>query len=400
MTRNSALLSTIALLAANTLLFPAAAATLTAKSLNVDDVAAAISAAQPGDTVALPRGGAAWTRGILVNKPITISGAGPGLTVITNLQTKSNMAEGVVFDVRASKTGITRITGIEFNGARASGILYISGDLWAPVRVDHCRFVDVKYRAAAFSSLLSGLVDNCEFVDCGKTVDVYGGQHSNLSWAEPLTLGTTNTVVVEDCLFRYESWYPSSTAATSSRGLGSRSVIRFCEWKNNLNIGFFPIIDAHGNQLPVQDNVGNHRGNRQFEMYGNKFQTATFKGKGYRLTDLRGGTSIIFSNTFTGTGMQTVFRMREEDGPSAYGYRSAFPGNDSHMVYAWDNRSNGTLIQTADFAYPEDPEFIRPGVNLFWQEMPGYKPLQYPHPMRREATAPEAPASLRLADAR
>jgi hypothetical protein len=379
----------------------AMATTITAASVERVDVAAAIATATHGDVVRIPAGTATWTSSIIINqKAITIIGAGVNNTIITNTQTLPNTGEGVVFDVLCTNIGITRISGIQFNGNQTSNILFIRGDLWSSFRIDNCKFINVRYRAIAVSALLSGLIDSCTFVDCFKTVDVAGGNHETLSWQLPLTLGTIQSIVMEDCIFLYENWYPTATAATTSRGQGARSVIRHCTWTNHLNIGFFPIIDAHGNQLPVAGQTtaeppggtGGHRGNRQFEMYDNVFTTDTFPGKSFRLTDLRGGLCVIYNNTWVGTGMDPAFRVREEDGPSAFNYKTTYPGSDPLQLYFSNNTSRGVAISTVDFAYPEDPVFIIVGTNLFWSQMPSYTPLEYPHPFRR----PSAPTNLHV----
>ncbi len=385
-----------------------AAAAISAASVERDDVAAAIASAIDGDTVLIPAGSATWSSSVRIEgKAITVQGAGIGQTIIRNTQTLRNSGQGVAFDIVCSRNGLLRVSGIEFDGSYTANILYLRGDLWAPFRVDRCRFANVGVRAVEVQGLLAGLVDNCVFVDCFKTVDVYGGAHADTSWQLSLTLGSTNTVVVEDCTFLYVKWYLQSTGATSSRGQGARSVLRFSTWRNEYDMGFSPIIDAHGNQLPVigqtleepPGGTGNHRGSRQFEMYGNQFWTATFPGKSYRLTDLRGGTCLVFSNTFLGTGMTKDFHVREEDGPGSFDYLSKYPGYDPHMLHLWANTSNGEVITTTGWGYPEyDPEFIREAINLFWAPRPGYSPLEYPHPLRRLSDAPQSPRQLRTLD--
>jgi hypothetical protein len=378
----------------------APAKTVRALSPSASNVADAIRSAKPGDTVSIPEGTAQWNQTITVDKPLTIRGAGVGNTIIINLQNGANVADGAALHLLTTSAGMIRVTGITFKGNRRAGAIYVRGDKWSSFRIDDCRFEETLGRAVAISSLLEGLIDNCVFVDCQKTVDVYGGPHANDSWNEPLTLGTTRAVVVEDCEFLYRKWYPSDTAATSSRGLGARSVIRYCTWRNSYPAGFYPIIDVHGNQLPVKDNVGNHRGSRQFEMYENTFITDTFVGKNHRLTDIRGGTCLIFNNKFIGVGFRTSFRMREEDGPSGYNYRSEYPGHDPHMLHIWDNYVNGRLVRDADFLYPTDPIFIVENRNLFWKAAPNYKPLAYPHPFRSESVEPPSkPTGLTITTA-
>lgn len=371
------------------------AATIVADSAGHDDVTNAIAQASAGDTVTIPAGNVLWANSATVSVAITIQGAGIGQTVITNAQGLHNSGQGTTFFANTKSNGLTRITGIEFNGATNSNILCFQGDVWGIFRVDHCAFVNANPRAIETLGMLSGLVDNCIFADCMKTVDVYAGAHANTSFQTAMTLGTTNTVIAEDCTFLYTNWYPSSTIAVSSRGQGGRSCIRFCRMTNTMNIGFSPIIDAHGNQEIVTGQTiddppggtGDHRGTRQFEMYGNIFYTVDLVGKSATLTDLRGGTCLVFSNTFLGVGMSSTFHMREEDGPSGFDFKADFPGYDYHMLYLWENYSQGSLVVTNDFEYAEDGTYIIADTNLFWTAKAGYTPLAYPHPLAATATA-------------
>lgn len=366
-------------------------AVITAASVERADVLTAINSASHGDTIMIPAGIATWSNSITNSKALTIRGAGIGNTIITNCQSGANDGQGCTFNLTCSDNGRMRLTGITFDGCRTSNIIYIDGSVWSAFRIDNCSFVGSRYRPINATGLLVGLVDNCVFADCTKTVDVYAGTHANLSWTNALTLGTTNTVMTEDCSFVYTNWGYSVTMATTSRGQGSRSAIRNCIWTNQQVASFFPIIDAHGNQLAVTGQVtneppgggGNHRGSRQFEMYYNWFGSVSNQGKEFRLTDLRGGTCVIFSNNFYGFGMNTKFRMREEDGPSEYNFLTNYSGWDPHMLHFWSNNVNGALVATNEFLYAEDPEFIRPTTNLFWTILGSYTPLEYPHPFRR-----------------
>jgi hypothetical protein len=221
------------------------------------------------------------------------------------------------------------------------------------------------------------------------------GDDYDVSWADALTLGTINSVVVEDCTISYTNWYNGVNGATFDTDRGGRRTIRYCTWSNALNISFSPIIDVHGNQVEVADQVATeppggtgvgptayNRGTRQFECYNNTFTTETFSGKSYRLTDLRGGTCLFWGNTYTGSGMATKFRVREEDGPGRFDWLSAYPGYDFHNLWFWDNTVNDAAITEVDFAYAEDGDFIVADTNLFWEAKAGYNPLTYPHPFR------------------
>src|SRR5205807_9112281 len=61
---------------------PARAAVIQAATCNVTDVANAVASAVDGDTVRIPAGNCSWSTGLSINKGITLSGAGEGLTTI------------------------------------------------------------------------------------------------------------------------------------------------------------------------------------------------------------------------------------------------------------------------------------------------------------------------------
>ncbi len=386
----------------------AAADTVSAASPSRTDVLDAINASSNGDTVLVPAGSAGWSGQISIGKAITLQGAGVGSTIIRN------QSDGFIFSVSCTSAGRIRITGFELQGEGSDGTwgMTFSGDKWAEYQVDNCKFEFFGERAIRNEGLLQGLIYDCSFVNCFKTVDVYGGNYMNESWQEALTLGTTRACVVEDCSFFYDSQFSASQGATSSRGQGGRSVWRFNTWKNTKpGLDFFPILDCHGNQARVSGQnptvdppggTGTHRGTRQFEAYGNTFHSDAGGGANMRLTDLRGGTIIMFENVFTGGDMQDGFKAREEDGPNNRGFLSGFPGYDSHWMWFWDNLSNGQPITTVDFTYNHDPNFLIEGTNYFFRSpragdpiVQSYTPLAYPHPWRQVLPPPKSPRGFR-----
>jgi hypothetical protein len=227
------------------------------------DVQAKINAAVAGDTVTIPAGIFTWTTSVSTgSKAITIQGAGIANTTIINQQGPGdvvpNDSEHVAIFAQAPETGRLRITGIRFNLNRTSNGIHCSGGVYDEVQIDNCEFLEPRGRGIGWHANLSGLVFNCRFIDCYKTNDIYAGIGTGEqdSWNMPLTLGTTQCVVVEDCTFLYTAggWHPRNNAvgATASHGHGGRGTWRHNHWEsNNALLGFGPIIDAHGNQQPV-----------------------------------------------------------------------------------------------------------------------------------------------------
>ncbi|MGA2173984.1 MAG: LamG domain-containing protein [Verrucomicrobiota bacterium] len=252
-------------------------------------------------------------------------------------------------------------------------------------------------------------------------IEVTPTSYQNDSFLQPLSLGTTNCVVTENCVFLTynSSWYRTpTTGASFSQGNGSRTVFRYNTWTNfNTNLSFYPILDAHGNMLPVSNSVtgwtpstavgtnyGGGRGTRQFEVYGNLFVSPAPTVD--RLVHLRGGTCLVYSNTYIGRYMNTFFYMQEEDGPSRWTNLVTYQGYDQHWLNIWANIVNGNLCTNVGYSASSDAAFILPGTNLFWSptplanpEMTSYTPLVYPHPLaaaQAPPAPPAAPTNLRI----
>lgn len=368
-------------------------ATNAAASPSLADVKTAVAASSDGDVVTIPAGTAEWDGGIgITNKGLWILGAGQTLTLITNVNTNTQ----TFFLLNNSSNYVSRIGHMTLSGGKkAKWGIEIDGKMTTAYRLDHLTLTEFVTRAVYSEGWMAGLIDHCTFADCFKTADVYGNgtfnKHDTASWGSALTLGTTNQVVVEDCIFQYENWYPSATAGCSSSGLGGRRTIRFCAFtNNNSGLSFFPVFDAHGNQAIVSGQVqteppggtGTHRGTRQFVCYSNVFHTATTTEL-LEPFGLRGGTCLIWGNKYTGgSDWGDYVGMREEDGPESSNFLTNYPGYDPHHVYVWNNTVNGSAgLTTADFTYTNDPTFIVEGTNLFWSAYPALSTLTYPHPL-------------------
>lgn len=379
---------------------------LSAASVMASDVQKAIDASFDGDVVIIPAGNAIWTNIVNINyKAISVIGAGIGVTVITNIQPCNlNDGNGGTFRILCTTNGMTRISNLEINGNQTANGITVHGQLWSSYRIDNCKFKYIYGQAIVNNGLLCGLIDNCIFEDNYKSFDNYGSSTAvqginqmNYSWTNNLTLGTTNCVVIEDCTVLYKKWYQTNTtggfktAATSSSGLGGRTVIRYCKWTNSFDKGlsFFPIVDAHGNQHRVDTNIiyvvngtNDHRGTRQYEFYNNLFVSYNPITKSTRLTHIRGGTCLLYNNYYIGQDFQKAIYCQEEDAPYYFNYRDTYPGNDQHWLYIKNNTVNGIQITNLAFANTNDSNFIITGTNVFYELPENYKSLEYPHPVR------------------
>jgi len=382
-----------------------------AASVALADVQTAVNSAQDGDTVLLPTGTANWTTNCLVTNSITIQGAGSDLTVITNTQSGSlNTGARCVFIVNLASNLMTRITGIGFDGNKTANGICIWGPEWGFFQVDHCVFAHF-YGVAIQPCILQGLINACIFTDDFMPIEVTPTSYQNDSWLRPLSLGTTNCVVVENCvtLSYVSTWMlETNTGASYSQGNGARTVYRYNTWTNfNTNLSFYPILDMHGNMLQVTNsitglrpsttigtNYGAGRGTVQFEVYENTF--VDLVNKRIRPVHLRGGTALIYSNTYTAPANDYFEELgpfvQEEDGSCRNDFLTNYPGYDQHWINWWSNTFNGTPSET-NFAYSctgtnGDNIYVIPGTNLFFAETPfanpavtSYTPLIYPHPL-------------------
>ncbi len=375
-------------------------ATIQVTNLSPVDVQLAINSSTNGDTVVLPAGTAVWSTFVSINKPITVQGAGIDQTVIVNAQSVNlvTLTGGEVFDIVAKSNGVTRLTGITINGNQFGGSIDCDGDLFAPMRIDHCKIYNSRREGVKISALVGGLIDHCLFINNYLHLGDYTDAHMNLSWQIPLTLGTTNCMVVEDCTFSYAdtgSWDPWGGKFWSSfeNGRGARLTFRYNRWTNyDDSLAISPIMDAHGNQEPVDiiNNIGPHRGTRSLEVYGNIFDnhvSASYT-RYCRSTYLRGGTIVIHDNVFVGRQMDNTFYSQEEDGPSRFNFLTNYPGYDQHWMWTWNNTANGGPVTQLSYADPSDQIFLLAGTNVFWTPKPDYAPLVYPHPLTQQGVRP------------
>lgn len=376
------------------------AATIKAASVSYDDVLDALASAIPGDTVLLPAGQAVWSSKLVLDKAVTLMGAGMRATTIINALADDYTG---LIDIRvdAGAGDFVRISSIGLTSDRTNTkqwAIYVDGTL--PFRIDHVRFFDtVDYlatdiRIAGYGTY--GVVDNCEFDGSTKeSIQVFGG---NQSWGEDSTLGTASAVYIEDCVFRNS---PGGHAAVFSAG--SKGVVRYCEI-------FGKDLDAHGHCF----NRG-FRGVRHYEFYENDIWE---KDVGFnRAMFIRGGTGVIFDNRvrgdkFYGDIELTEYRVTTDCPNNGCGtegyplYDQIGRGKDqtSEPLYMWGNVADEdgdgvferaafvtvvdartpvcNLGPTADYIQPvahggeANPDYV------VGTALPGYAPFTYPHPLR------------------
>src|SRR5262249_10484663 len=127
------------------------AATITAASVSLVDVSAAVASAVDGDTVIVPSGTATWTSRLVIANAITLIGqtttdavAGTAVdnTIIVSKLVAPNLTPLLALDTSSGKT--YRVSGITFKDAQTvpTGQYHtsITGQSNS-VRLDHCHYV-------------------------------------------------------------------------------------------------------------------------------------------------------------------------------------------------------------------------------------------------------------------
>lgn len=277
----------------------ARAANITAGSCSSSDVQSAINSASAGDFVIVPAGNCTWTSAVkIANKKLTMTGAGIGVTNITDGVTGNSS----VLAVTASATNFVRVTGFTWikGGDKSGGSITFDGECITCATVGF-RFDHNRILIASASShhhivpiIVYGLIDNNIF-DITATsgsigiLDPFGSSDSNdggfTPWQRPLTLGSDKAVYFEDNTVNVSTSDAGKEDVIDAYG-GARLVIRHNTFLNT-SIGF------HGTDS------GNRRSIVSFEIYNNTFTNNS--SVTLRSGTIRGGTGVWFSNIYGGT---------------------------------------------------------------------------------------------------
>lgn len=334
--------------------FAKAQGAYTAKTCNLSDVSAAITAerAKPvdGDIISIPAGACTWNSGssVTFTNSVTIQGAGAisatsagagttgtDVTAITNHAGSGN----AIMEIHTVAGKSLRITGIAFledgsSGSQGTGNLIIDGQSSA-VRIDH---VHIHIAIGGSKGLgvqngVTGVADHL-YIDTSQEVTndfafLNGGNWQgdpdpnslgDQSWVDTDHFGTNKFFYVEDSQF--------SGGYLSDCSNGGRWVLRYSTVMNN-----------HGSA-----NHGTHdpwRGCRAAEVYHNAFANSTYT-EGGGITHNNGGSTLIWGNTVTANFghvidlnniRQGAATYAEPAPPNGWGYCNASSGT------VWDGNS-------------------------------------------------------------
>ncbi len=321
--------------------------TVYACSCSQEDVQAAIDdpATVDGDTVVLPAGSCTWTSYLDVTKGITIHGAGIDNTTI--IDSTSNDWHEVPFWIDVDQPKQWRLTELTITGTGtttdANGVLVINGD--SSFRIDHVKFVDLNSRALMIRGNAYGVIDHCQFINLtSQGISVRPETPSNIRdirWSTSTEMGGIDAVYIEDCTFSNDS--DSYVHAAIDSEFGAKWVFRYNACINSW-------VVCHGHEMA--------RGTLRTEIYKNTFESSS---NTYPSISIRGGTSVIFDNTITGSFWKAIIlkdysicETQWEDNPCIpENACDSYPCTDQvgrtydqqlAPVYQWDNTWDGDPI--------------------------------------------------------
>lgn len=365
--------------------------TIYAASTSRDAVQAAVMSAAAGETVVVPPGHSDWDTPVVMSTGITLRGSGPGKTVIRNMRT--DYLEGLLtMNVQIGQ--FYRVTGFTFESVRGgysdnSDAIMIIGTTNS-FRIDHNYFTHGGSHSVWISGAAYGLIDHNQFVNASQEViSIFDEGTGDQSWNRPLDLGGRYKVYIENNYFRLVTKGPGGHVVTGING--ARYVFRYNTVTSN-EILNATLIDAHGNYFV-------DRGTRSVEIYGNTLEAES----SYEGIYIRGGTALIFDNSFTGSFYNPIvftnYRSWQNpdnsttsacpvsvtDGGTTVTYYPdvcTYPAPDQIQdTYVWNNTYNGRPAVPWVTDRGLDRTDIQSGRDYFLQPRPGYTPFPFPYPI-------------------
>jgi hypothetical protein len=377
-------------------------------------VQTAINAAADGTVITCPAGSWSWSGVSIVNRNITLQGAGIDVT-------KISITAAGGFEARATNTKGFRVTGFTFTSTANFGtdggfgmMRIYGGHNW---RIDHNKFV-IYSNVVSYDggngiytvNDVSGVIDHNQFVKGGGSgcmhAAVYpeGTGNTARGWATQIG-STAHTVFVEDnYFFNPDACGPHNAHAVYAQR-GGIYVLRHNEIRG-MN------IDSHGFCATY--------GTREFEISNN-----TWIGVGtnslFSVVHLRGGTGVVYGNSWSGA-ITSAYWLEDYRAQRASGCGSTatsfVPGygtvtantscpegypcaeqvgrgqnNNADPLYIWGNTGVGSINNGA-------PSYIQSGRDFILNQgaKPGYTSYPYPHPLTLSGTTPPPapPTNVRI----
>ncbi|MDR0307254.1 MAG: putative Ig domain-containing protein [Chitinispirillales bacterium] len=332
------------------------------------------ASAAAGDTVKIPAGTFTFNGSVTMNAGITVLGAGKNSTVLN----KSGSSVTAMFVVNGSNGYQTTIGGFTISGIISSPSTLqdrgIQVNYGANFHIFDVKFKNFGHSGAYITGNSRGLIRHCDFIDIyrpainnlGYGVAVYGDKDS--AWTRPLELGTANAVYIEDCYF-------SNTRHAVTSNDGGKYVFRYNTIVNNAEN--FQGVDVHGLEY------GSSRGSRSYEIYNNIINDSGRTA--FSSIWIRGGDGVIFNNKIKyniGNDSSTpIILTNRTDGTHN---STTYPAPDqTRMLYVWDNEviRGNNVANVGVTVRSGHKSFFMLDRDYFHEELPGYTPYTYPHPL-------------------
>lgn len=375
-----------------------------------DSVQAYIGKIAEGDTITLKAGSYTWS------SPVNINGKGLTLRGIDSSKVKITTAtNNFMINVTEARSQSIYITDLSINkGSYGASFIYINDNNGKPVVIGRCRFTWYPNASGSNNIMVyfdtrKGLVYDCFFDLGGWSYDVQVIQalkcknlNDSASWRTADTMGDKDidgegNLYVEDCTFR--DFHQGAFDWDDN----SRTVTRYCDFYDCASGGHGFCTSPYGA--------------RHWEFYNNRYFYDSDQSDypSLRYPDNinpfiwnRGGTGVIFNNTFQNITSQawgnkpeilfSVFAINRNCGqiPCCTNYpceRQIGQGYDGSKyftdpVYLWNNQ--GTFTIAVGGYNPDEcgngqkiSDYLQVNRDYYNNTpKPGYQPFTYPHPLR------------------
>jgi len=406
-------------------------AQVTALSCSQLDVNSAISAVTPGQTVKVPGGNCSWSN-VPINKNLTLQGAGSGVTVITLTGNPS-------FNITKQSSGVIRVQGFTFTSSTGAGNLPHPITINGPWPSSGA----VVFSNNAFIANNDTTFDNFEAGGVIISHNSFSSNHYGDFFMTIKDLTHTASWTTADSFGTNDSTGLMNNYIEDNTFFGGANGLFDCDDNCRIVIRHNTFTESGGFNSHGEDT--SPYGMREFEIYNNSFlyPDKTCAQGNSSLSNIgsyiwiRGGSGVIFSNTFdhltsTCWGTKGEIRMNNrgaEDArpqgacgsvsypvPHQLGQNNNGSADFTDPIWIWSNSANGgaALQAGSGFAWGNPCGF---NWNTFFQwcrdaqntsltcpitlpsgggsvsalggtPKPGYTPYPYPHPLAAGTSTP------------
>ncbi len=354
-----------------------------ANSPSLADVRAAISNANPGDTVLVPAGSATWTSNLVITKGIILKGAGQGQTIITSgyaggtdyMDTSYFLVSYVPLEPANNET--FRISGFTFDFDNKCGGIFIQNTTRSVInriRIDHNHFQNNRGQALHVYGNVFGVADNNDW-----NVGIFRiNGLDRTTWANfAYEFGSVDNFWIEDNTIRF-----TTDGDTPYIEMGGRLGFRYNTCTTTRDNG--GMFDLHDNN-PTANSAA-----QGAEVYENNFDWGTY---GLRLTGITGGKSLWYNNHIISSGYCQFGVAETMDDNGNHPACSPINGQPQHVsdTYIFNNTINGATVlanswwpyinQSLDYTGLSDPYTLSEGFAVgvvprenvhFWKQVSSF----------------------------